>query len=86
MISLFQVATLASWSSVAYTSWYGCGNYHGDPYYTALSNNGGEDDDEIPSRVITMVGIVQGFKCRQVLAKPELVFLVFTLFGIISAW
>ena len=26
MLSLFQVSTLASWTSIAYTSWYGCVN------------------------------------------------------------
>lgn len=32
MLSLFQVSTLASWTSIAYTSWYGCENYIGAPY------------------------------------------------------
>ena len=29
MLSLFQVSTLASWTGIAYTSWYGCGEYQG---------------------------------------------------------
>jgi voltage-gated sodium channel len=32
MIALFQVSTLASWTSIAYVSWYGCENYIGSPY------------------------------------------------------
>lgn len=32
MLSLFQVSTLASWTSIAYVSWYGCSEYAGSPY------------------------------------------------------
>lgn len=59
MISLLQVATLASWTQVAYTSWYGCGNYNGDAYAAAI-------DDEPPSKIHTEAGIVLGFKCRYI--------------------
>ena len=51
MLSLFQVSTLASWTSIAYTSWYGCENYLGDPY-------GAEN----PSVINTNAGMFQGFK------------------------
>ena len=34
VLSLFQVSTLASWSSIAYVSWYGCSNYQGSPCKT----------------------------------------------------
>jgi hypothetical protein len=57
MISLLQVATLASWTNVAYTSWYGCGEYNGDAYAAAL-------ETDPPSRITTVAGIVQGFKCK----------------------
>jgi hypothetical protein len=79
MITLFQVSTLASWTSIAYTSWYGCGNYNGDPYAAAL-------DDDPPSIVTTTAGILQGFKCGKVTAKPVYTFIFFSIFVIISAW
>ena len=34
-----QVSTLASWTSIAYTSWYGCENFLGDPYGSPSSDN-----------------------------------------------
>jgi voltage-gated sodium channel len=58
MITLFQVSTLASWTSIAYTSWYGCGNYNGDPYASAM-------DDDPESVIHTSAGILQGFKCMR---------------------
>ena len=54
MLSLFQVSTLASWTSIAYTSWYGCENYLGDAYGA-----------EHPSVINTNAGIFQGFKCTR---------------------
>eukprot|EP00615_Pteridomonas_danica_P011765 CAMPEP_0114346930 /NCGR_PEP_ID=MMETSP0101-20121206/13474_1 /TAXON_ID=38822 ORGANISM="Pteridomonas danica, Strain PT" /NCGR_SAMPLE_ID=MMETSP0101 /ASSEMBLY_ACC=CAM_ASM_000211 /LENGTH=1430 /DNA_ID=CAMNT_0001483895 /DNA_START=53 /DNA_END=4345 /DNA_ORIENTATION=+ len=77
MITLFQVSTLASWTSIAYTSWYGCGNYNGDPYASAV---------DPPSNIVTAAGILQGFKCGKVTAKPISTFLFFSIFVIVSAW
>jgi hypothetical protein len=54
MVSLFQVSTLASWTSIAYISWFGCEHYVGSAY-----------DDSNPSMIHTMAGDFQGFKCKE---------------------
>ena len=53
MMSLFQVSTLASWTSIAYISWYGCNNYAGSAY------------GDHPSKIDTMTKEFIGFKCEK---------------------
>jgi hypothetical protein len=46
-----------------YTSWYGCGNYLGDPY-------GGRDNGDNPSMIHTLAGNFEGFKCDKSYPSP----------------
>jgi len=78
MLTLFQVSTLASWTSVAYTSWWGCGDYLGDPYAAA--------GDDAPAVIETRFGNFQGYRCEAPEAKPIEVFFFYTIFVIITAW
>jgi hypothetical protein len=58
MVALFQVSTLASWTSIAYTSYFGCDSYVGDPY------GGGGDSAANPSVYHTNLGSFQGHRCK----------------------
>ena len=50
MLTLFHVSTLASWSTIAYVSYYGCDNYVGAPYHSlALSQANPDDYDDVSS-------------------------------------
>ena len=51
---VWQVSTLASWTSIADTSWFGCQVFLGDPY--------GGDSQDNPSIIHTDFGDFQGFK------------------------
>jgi hypothetical protein len=55
MLSLFQVSTLGSWTSIAYISWFGCREYLYAGY-----------DDANPSRIHTQAGVFEGFKCKDI--------------------
>jgi len=78
MLSLFQVSTLASWTSIAYTTWYGCENYLGDPY--------GAGGAENPSMIRTAVGDFQGYKCGVNEPRVVFAFIFFSLFIVLTAW
>jgi len=81
MLQLFQVSTLASWTNIAYTSWWGCGNYQGDPYTS---------DNQITgkSRAVTLVGDFQGYKCDEagIEKHPMTTSIYFALFIFVTAW
>jgi voltage-gated sodium channel len=53
MVSLFQVSTLASWTSIAYVSWFGCRDYLQSPF-----------DQSNPTTIHTSAGEFQGFQCE----------------------
>jgi len=77
MLSLFHISTLASWTGIAYTSWYGCGVWGGDPYAAA---------DHPTSKIQTLTGQLAGFQCKEVIASPVTTFFFFTIYVIITAW
>ena len=72
------MSTLASWTSIAYTSWYGCGNYYGDPYGADSAGNAG--------RLHSELGAFQGFQCVASTAKPAFTFVFFSSYIVITAW
>ena len=57
MVALYQTSTLASWTSIAYTSYWGCATWLGDPYGGEASSGGHA------SRVETRAGSFDGFRC-----------------------
>jgi hypothetical protein len=75
MLSLFQISTTASWTSIAYTSWFGCSKYGGAPY-----------DDSNPSMIFTPYGAFEGYKCDDDLRSPMTVLVFFWLYIILTAW
>jgi hypothetical protein len=75
MLSLFQVSTLASWSSVAYTSWWGCENFLKDPY-----------SPDHPSMIHTMFGDFEGYRCDMDQAHPITSLFFFPLYIVLTAW
>jgi len=75
MTSLFQVSTLASWTSIAYISWFGCNNFNESPY-----------GEENPSRIDTMTGSFEGFKCTSNKPEPFLTGLFFASYILLTAW
>jgi len=81
MLHLFQVSTLASWTNIAYTSWWGCGNYQGDPYTSANQVTG-------KSRAVTPMGDFQGYKCDEAGTEkfPMTTSIYFALFIFVTAW
>jgi voltage-gated sodium channel len=81
MLHLFQVSTKASWTNIAYTSWWGCGNFEGDPYTSANQLTG-------RSRAVTSMGDFQGYKCDEavVVKNPLATGIFFALFILVTAW
>jgi len=75
MLSLFQVSTLASWTSTAYTSWFGCSKYGGAPY-----------DDANPSMVFTPYGTFVGYHCDVDAKSPVTVLFFFWIYIILTSW
>jgi len=75
MVSLFQVSTLASWTSIAYVSWFGCEHYLGSSY---SSDNA--------SRISTMAGQFVGYQCTQDSAAPVSTGLFFASYILLTAW
>jgi len=78
MLTLFQVSTKASWTNIAYTSWWGCGNYEGDAYSSENSEN--------PSTISTLVGDFQGYKCDLGSKKPLATGAFFSFYLVLTAW
>ena len=88
MMSLFQVSTLASWTSIAYTSMFGCRSYQQDPYngMNVPDANGIWTEDAHPSRIFTRMGQFQGFRCDDNLPKPGLTFAFFSIYIVLTSW
>ena len=55
-----KVSTLASWTSIVYTTWYGCESYIASPY-----------SPDNPSKVATDLGAFQGYKCYDIPAYSD---------------
>lgn len=64
MLTLFQVSTLASWSDIAYISWFGCENYIGGPYIDGASD-----------KIKTMAGDFLGYSCKK--KEPDKLSLIY---------
>ena len=76
MLTLFQVSTLASWSSIAYTNWFGCEAFVAGPY-----------DDNNPSTFDAALNHFQGFKCKDnSSAQPFITALFFSAYILLTAW
>lgn len=77
MLTLLQVSTLASWTPVAYTAWYGCQGYLGSAY-----------GDENPSVMPTSAGLFEGYKCSPGTndAQATKAFFFFSFYVVITAW
>jgi len=75
MMTLFQVSTLASWTSIAYVSWYGCNNFEASPY------------GDHPSKIRTITGEFLGFKCESHdIRSPFTIALFFSFYILITSW
>jgi len=80
MLALFQVSTLASWTGIAYVSWFGCENYIGSPY-----------NENNSASISTSFGLFQGFKCDNQHPEassysPFTTGLFFSLYILVTAW
>ena len=79
------MATKASWTNIAYTSWWGCGMWGGDPYDWADTRFvAGEVEN--PSILETMAGNWQGFKCDKFEKSPVAAAVFFAMFMVLTAW
>jgi hypothetical protein len=94
-----QVSTLASWSNIAYVSWFGCDNYlgnspYGDKAKSLFNSNEYEEGKqyEPSSRIHTQVGTFEGFRCPQHIGsqgsggQPLLTYLFFGFYILITSW
>ena len=81
MMTLFQTSTLGSWTSIAYTSWFGCSNYLGGPYTSAPPFQ--EENDSV---LHTPFGIFQGFACGDEGAQPMATGIFFACYILITSW
>ena len=75
MLSLFQVSTLSSWTSMAYISWYGCENYLGSGY-----------SDENPSKIENGPFDFEGFRCTSNIRSPMTTFTFFSVYIVLTSW
>jgi hypothetical protein len=75
MVSLFQVSTLASWTSIAYVSWFGCEDYLQSPY-----------DQSNDHKIHTGVGVFQGYKCITNKASPLTTGIFFSVYILLTSW
>ena len=81
MLSLFQVSTLASWTNMAYVSWYGCSNYLRSPYHGSLY-----DEESIPRRIDTGLSNFLGFQCSEDTPLPITTNLFFSIYILLTSW
>ena len=79
MLSLFQVSTLASWTTIAYTSWFGCERYQGGQY--ALPT-----EERSSGIVATKGGNFQAFQCNGDVPRPMFTFCFFSVYIMITSW
>ena len=102
MTTLFQISTLASWTGIAYVSWCDFCSSHGCHYHLSINSfslllllsrfgcsnwAGSPYDESRPSRIETLVGTFEGFKCPEVdESQPLLTFLFFAFYVLITAW
>ena len=78
MLSLFQVSTLASWTTIAFTSWFGCERYLGGIYDTTA---------ERTSMVTTSrAGNFLNFQCNTDLPRPMFTFIFFSIYIVLTSW
>jgi general stress protein CsbA len=83
---LSKVSTKASWTNIAYTSWWGCGNWQGDSYSELGSPFYPGQESDHSSRVITLLGVFQGFKCDEFRKEPVMTAVFFGCYLVLTAW
>ena len=84
---MFQISTLCSWTSVAYTSMWGCRSFFGDAYIgdnLPNSTTGEWSDEAYPSTISTKFGEFQGFRCDNDQSQPELTIIFFSIYVVLS--
>ena len=91
MLTLFQVSTLCSWTSIAYTSMFGCRSFWGDSYTgvnlpNATTGEWGDDDAVYSSIINTKLGMFQGHRCDKDQAQPVLTFAFFSVYVVLTSW
>jgi voltage-gated sodium channel len=77
MMTLFQVSTLTSWTTLAYVNWHGCDTYSNG--YVQV------DDDRELLYAPTETGRLPTWQCLQANSQPIFTFIYFTSFTIIAA-
>jgi hypothetical protein len=80
------VSTKASWTNVAYSSWWGCGNWGGDPYSELDTPFYAGQSSGYPSRVVTLAGVFQGYKCDEFVKAPVMTAVFFSSYLVLTAW
>jgi len=75
MMTLFQVSTLGSWSSIAYISWFGCEGYLDSAY-----------SSENPSRIKTYAGTFEGYKCDVNIPNSSVTCIFWPLYILLTSW
>lgn len=98
MLTLFQVSTLSRWTGIAYTSYYGCGNYRGDGDYYGHERDESfvfhtiDDEAVAPSdhggasMFRTNFGDCQGFRCYKEAPSPSLVFAFYSIYIVLTSF
>jgi hypothetical protein len=89
MLTLFQVSTLCSWTSVAYTSMFGCRSFWGDAYIGSNLPNattGAWDDGAYDSTISTKAGMFQGYRCDEDAPQPVITSMFFSIYVVITSW
>lgn len=77
MMTLFQVSTLTSWTTIAYVNWHGCDTYP-DGYEQV-------NDHEELEYARTLTGRLPTWECLKGNRQPIFTFIYFTSFTIIAA-
>ena len=85
----FQVSTMASWTIIAYTPWWGCGNIRNDPYpfsESPFEDDGGAYRATMPRTVATAAGEFDGYICDSFVKSPISTSVFFSVYVVLTAW
>jgi len=100
MLTLFVVSTKSSWTSIAYTSWFGCENFIQHPYHPqagviteetvrylkASGGSSGANLTDNPSQIQTMAGDFVSYKCDVNAPDPMAVMIFYPFFIVLTSW
>jgi hypothetical protein len=78
MLSLFQISTLASWTTIAFTSWFGCEKFLAGLYDPTT--------ERVSGVTSTQAGNFLTFQCNTNLPRPMFTFVFFTTYIILTSW